>query len=96
MIAGATAGTVEHTAMYPVDTIKTRMQVWMVWMVPRQMCGWCWGRGVGGGGRAVAVLVQAWGHAVGADTRSEGRLVRGCAGAWAGWEWERFTRVWNL
>jgi len=26
MIAGATAGTVEHTAMYPVDTIKTRMQ----------------------------------------------------------------------
>jgi hypothetical protein len=26
MIAGAIAGTVEHTAMYPVDTIKTRMQ----------------------------------------------------------------------
>ncbi|KAG1672363.1 hypothetical protein FOA52_010981 [Chlamydomonas sp. UWO 241] len=26
MIAGATAGTVEHTAMFPVDTIKTRMQ----------------------------------------------------------------------
>jgi solute carrier family 25 (mitochondrial iron transporter), member 28/37 len=26
MIAGATAGVVEHTAMYPVDTIKTRMQ----------------------------------------------------------------------
>lgn len=26
MIAGATAGTVEHIAMYPVDTIKTRMQ----------------------------------------------------------------------
>ena len=26
MIAGAVAGTVEHTAMYPVDTIKTRMQ----------------------------------------------------------------------
>jgi solute carrier family 25 iron transporter 28/37 len=26
MIAGAAAGIVEHTAMYPVDTIKTRMQ----------------------------------------------------------------------
>ncbi|KAJ9517047.1 hypothetical protein QJQ45_002565 [Haematococcus lacustris] len=26
MIAGAVAGTVEHVAMYPVDTIKTRMQ----------------------------------------------------------------------
>lgn len=26
MIAGSIAGTVEHTAMYPVDTIKTRMQ----------------------------------------------------------------------
>ncbi|GAX73490.1 hypothetical protein CEUSTIGMA_g942.t1 [Chlamydomonas eustigma] len=26
MIAGAVAGTVEHTAMYPIDTIKTRMQ----------------------------------------------------------------------
>lgn len=26
MLAGATAGMAEHTAMYPVDTIKTRMQ----------------------------------------------------------------------
>ena len=26
MIAGGVAGTVEHVAMYPVDTIKTRMQ----------------------------------------------------------------------
>ncbi|KAG2437655.1 hypothetical protein HYH02_011036 [Chlamydomonas schloesseri] len=26
MVAGSVAGTVEHTAMYPVDTIKTRMQ----------------------------------------------------------------------
>ena len=26
IIAGAAAGTMEHTAMYPVDTIKTRMQ----------------------------------------------------------------------
>ncbi|KAF5843670.1 mitochondrial carrier protein-domain-containing protein [Dunaliella salina] len=26
MIAGAMAGTMEHIAMYPVDTIKTRMQ----------------------------------------------------------------------
>lgn len=26
MIAGSVAGIVEHTAMYPVDTIKTRMQ----------------------------------------------------------------------
>lgn len=26
MVAGAMAGTVEHIAMYPVDTIKTRMQ----------------------------------------------------------------------
>eukprot|EP00198_Chlamydomonas_reinhardtii_P009992 XP_001699329.1 predicted protein [Chlamydomonas reinhardtii] len=26
MVAGSIAGTVEHTAMYPVDTIKTRMQ----------------------------------------------------------------------
>lgn len=26
MLAGAIAGITEHTAMYPVDTIKTRMQ----------------------------------------------------------------------
>eukprot|EP00882_Tetradesmus_deserticola_P013489 GHRQ01014321.1.p1 GENE.GHRQ01014321.1~~GHRQ01014321.1.p1 ORF type:complete len:147 (+),score=49.55 GHRQ01014321.1:800-1240(+) len=26
MLAGAAAGVTEHTAMYPVDTIKTRMQ----------------------------------------------------------------------
>lgn len=26
MVAGATAGTVEHVAMFPMDTIKTRMQ----------------------------------------------------------------------
>jgi solute carrier family 25 iron transporter 28/37 len=26
MLAGAVAGITEHTAMYPVDTIKTRMQ----------------------------------------------------------------------
>jgi solute carrier family 25 iron transporter 28/37 len=26
MIAGAAAGITEHVAMYPVDTIKTRMQ----------------------------------------------------------------------
>ena len=26
MVAGATAGTVEHLAMFPMDTIKTRMQ----------------------------------------------------------------------
>jgi hypothetical protein len=26
MMAGAAAGITEHTAMYPVDTIKTRMQ----------------------------------------------------------------------
>ena len=26
MIAGAAAGTMEHTAMFPIDTIKTRMQ----------------------------------------------------------------------
>ena len=26
MIAGGLAGTMEHTAMYPIDTIKTRMQ----------------------------------------------------------------------
>jgi hypothetical protein len=26
MLAGAAAGITEHTAMYPVDTIKTRMQ----------------------------------------------------------------------
>jgi hypothetical protein len=26
MVAGAVAGITEHTAMYPVDTIKTRMQ----------------------------------------------------------------------
>lgn len=26
MVAGAIAGVTEHTAMYPVDTIKTRMQ----------------------------------------------------------------------
>jgi len=26
MLAGATAGVVEHTTMYPVDTVKTRMQ----------------------------------------------------------------------
>ena len=26
MLAGAAAGTAEHLAMYPVDTIKTRMQ----------------------------------------------------------------------
>lgn len=26
MIAGSVAGVVEHTAMYPVDTVKTRMQ----------------------------------------------------------------------
>jgi len=27
MMAGAVAGMVEHVAMFPVDTIKTRMQV---------------------------------------------------------------------
>lgn len=27
MLAGAVAGMVEHVAMFPVDTIKTRMQV---------------------------------------------------------------------
>lgn len=27
MVAGATAGIVEHVAMFPLDTIKTRMQV---------------------------------------------------------------------
>ena len=26
MLSGAVAGTTEHLAMYPVDTIKTRMQ----------------------------------------------------------------------
>jgi solute carrier family 25 iron transporter 28/37 len=26
MLAGAVAGTLEHTLMFPVDTIKTRMQ----------------------------------------------------------------------
>ena len=26
MLAGAVAGTLEHTLMFPVDTVKTRMQ----------------------------------------------------------------------
>ena len=26
MLAGAVAGTLEHTLMFPIDTIKTRMQ----------------------------------------------------------------------
>jgi solute carrier family 25 iron transporter 28/37 len=26
MVAGAVAGTMEHTLMFPIDTIKTRMQ----------------------------------------------------------------------
>jgi solute carrier family 25 iron transporter 28/37 len=26
MVAGSVAGTVEHVAMHPVDTLKTRMQ----------------------------------------------------------------------
>eukprot|EP01025_Chloroclados_australasicus_P014366 TRINITY_DN16728_c0_g1_i2.p2 TRINITY_DN16728_c0_g1~~TRINITY_DN16728_c0_g1_i2.p2 ORF type:complete len:335 (+),score=33.07 TRINITY_DN16728_c0_g1_i2:194-1198(+) len=30
MLAGAVAGITEHAAMFPMDTIKTRMQVWSV------------------------------------------------------------------
>jgi hypothetical protein len=43
MIAGAVAGMVEHVAMFPVDTIKTRMQVRpMMHQSPHRLVAACW------------------------------------------------------
>lgn len=32
LIAGATAGTIEHCGMYPVDTIKVLAYVWTIFL----------------------------------------------------------------
>jgi solute carrier family 25 iron transporter 28/37 len=50
MLAGAAAGITEHTAMYPVDTIKTRMQALSH---PGQRVSRRRGRGARTGGRLV-------------------------------------------
>lgn len=38
MVAGALAGISEHCAMYPVDTVKTRMQVIVLALILRSKC----------------------------------------------------------
>ena len=40
MLAGATAGTVEHVAMFPLDTIKTRMQALPHGAPPARIPSW--------------------------------------------------------
>lgn len=77
MVAGAAAGTVEHTAMFPVDTIKTRMQALSH---PGQRVGRCNGtrqkvwlrqRGRGSsGGSGNAIFYEEWAGAMGQGRRS--------------------------
>ena len=64
MASGALAGAVEHTAMFPVDTIKTRMQA-------------ARGMAMRPGGLGGGVAVDAWRAATRTSAESAGAALRG-------------------
>ena len=63
MLAGATAGAAVDFALYPLDTIKTRLQTGSRWPPPHLLGGAPWppsGVGPDGGGPGAAWRAAAW------------------------------------